>query len=122
MKKRRKNISSSRRRTEQQQRWRRNLSKWLWAMQNQQYRQIDAAELKMAYASAWSIENMEGHGAANRGVEYIGSTCDGDRITDYYKDVCGGYWYRKRAIVNGGIVSMEQKIFGKRIKKYKRKG
>lgn len=83
----------------------------------QQYKQIAPAELEVAYASAWSIENMEGHGAGNRQAEYIGSICDGDRLTDYYKDTNGAYWYGTRVIVNGKIVTIEEGIFGKKMKR-----
>ena len=70
----------------------------------------------VAHGSAWSIENMEAHGAAGRQVEYIGSEVCGNLIYDYYIDSNGEYWYKNRAIVDNQIVSMEMYLFGKEIR------
>lgn len=83
-------------------------------MANQEYKEISPELLQQIDKSnTWSIESMAGHKATNRSVAYVGSTRQGDRIRDYYKDNSGGWWYRNRAVVNGCIVSMEVYIFGK---------
>ena len=75
--------------------------------------EIDKGELKKAYSLAYSIENMEGWEAENRRIEYIGSTEKAGRITDYYKDSAGEYWFGSRhRRKTGEIVSMETFIFG----------
>lgn len=77
------------------------------------YKEIDKDTLEAAYTNAWSIENMEAHGAAGRDVTYIGSDIKGNIITDYFRDTVGCYWFRNRAITEyGEIVSMKKYIFG----------
>lgn len=73
------------------------------------------------FKDAWSIENMEAHGAGGRSVSYVGSTRKGDILTDYYKDSAGQYWFENRGIRNGEIMSMDRYIFGHEIKRRKRK-
>lgn len=81
--------------------------------------------LELARADAWSIECMEAHGAAGRQVDYIGSRIEKNIIYDYYRDTAGKFWYGKRAVVNGQVVSMEEYIFGHKVirksRAYKRK-
>lgn len=70
---------------------------------------------------------MAAHGAGGRGVQYIGSDISsyndsgkGRLIYDYYRDTAGTFWYKNRVLLpNGEIVSMEQHIFGKEIRKEK---
>lgn len=77
------------------------------------YKEIDKETLKIAYKNAWSIENMEAHGAAGRDVTYIGSDIKRNIITDYFRDTSGCYWFGNRAINEyGEIVAMEEHIFG----------
>lgn len=86
-----------------------------------EYKEINKEDLELAYGSAWSIENIEAHGADSRSVEYIGSTrakCNQNIVVDYYRDSNGGYWYRNRAIVGGQLVSMEEYIFGRKVRTY----
>lgn len=91
-------------------------------MANQEYKEISPALLQqLKGGDVWSIESMAGHGAEERTVDYVGSTREGDRIRDYYKDGSGGWWYGNRAIVNGCIVSMEVYMFGKEIQQIKRR-
>lgn len=83
--------------------------------------EIDKEELKKAYRLAYSIENMEGLEAENRRIEYIGSTEKAGRITDYYRDSTGMYWYGSRhRRKTGEIVSMETFIFGEGFQKRER--
>lgn len=85
-----------------------------------EYKEISEQELKRAYSSAWSMENMAAHGAADNKVEYIGSAKNAHNpniITDYYKDNAGKYWFENRAIVDGQIVSIEVYIFGRDVTK-----
>lgn len=87
----------------------------------EEFRKIAEKDLKVAYANAWSIENMAGHDAEGRSVSYIGNTCRGDHVTDYYIDSAGHYWFGNRVRVDGRLISMEEYIFGRKIKRKKRK-
>ena len=82
-----------------------------------QYKVIAPEVLEQAQRNAWSIENMAAHGAADRTIEYVGSSRKGKVIYDYYRDSTGAWWYGNRGIVDGHIVSMEVYIFGKEIQK-----
>lgn len=92
-----------------------------------QYIEIQKSELTKAYQRAYSMECREGWEAENRNIEYIGSTeKETGRITDYYKDSAGDYWYSTRyRRETGEIVSAETFIFGagfqKREKERRRK-
>lgn len=88
-----------------------------------EYKEINEDVLKVAYKNAWSIENMEAHGAAGRDCIYIGSNIKGSIITDYFKDTVGCYWFGNRAISEyGEIVTMEEYIFGHDFFEKKKKG
>ncbi len=88
-------------------------------MENQ-YREIQNSELQKAYQRAYSLECREGWEAENRNIEYIGSKENG-RITDYYKDSAGDYWYSTRyRRKTGEMVSMETFIFGSGFQKRER--
>lgn len=83
------------------------------------FRQIAPEEAETAYKSAWSMENIGAHEAEDRSLQYIGSQLGGlmdgggTAVFDYYRDSEGEYWYRTRAwLPDGGIVSMDQYIFG----------
>lgn len=86
-------------------------------------REISSKLLESVKEEAWSIENIEAHGAAGRELEYIGSRECGSIIYDYFKDAEGCYWYKTRAkTLAGEIVSIEIYIFGHEVesrKKYK---
>lgn len=90
-------------------------------MENQ-YREIQNSELQKAYQRAYSLECREGWEAENRNIEYIGSTEKANgRITDYYKDSTGDYWYSTRyRRETGEIVSAETFIFGAGFQKRER--
>lgn len=79
--------------------------------------------IEIAYHSAWSIQNMAAHGKENESASYVGSTekANGD-ITDYFQDQAGGWWFDNRfRKPTGEIISMEEKIFGRRLPE-RRKG
>lgn len=78
------------------------------------YIEIQKSELTKAYQRAYSLECREGWEAENRSIEYIGSTeKENGRITDYYKDSAGAYWYSTRyRRESSEIVSAETFIFG----------
>jgi len=84
---------------------------------SQKYKKINVELLKVAESAAWSIENMEAHGAEGRNVEYVGSHAKGNIIYDYYQDNTGAWWFGNRGIIDGCIVSMDVLIFGRSIKK-----
>lgn len=94
---------------------------------NEKFMRIDPNILERVQDCAWSIENMEAHGADGRSVMYIGSVVngylDGDGrngklLYDYYIDALEECWYGNRALLpDGRIVSMEMYIFGKEIRK-----
>lgn len=79
--------------------------------------------------TSYSIESMEGHGAAGRSVSYVGSLPGEKRknengqgevryIYDMYRDNEGKYWYETCVkLPSGRIVSMEQYIFGKELRR-----
>lgn len=90
-------------------------------MKKEQYCEINNDILKVAYRAARSIENMAAHVEEERNVTYKGSTQKGELVTDYYEDNTGSFWYQKRGIRNGHIVSIDMYIFGKEVKKSKRK-
>lgn len=51
-------------------------------------------ELEKARGEAWSIENMEAHGASDRKVELIGQEDVNGATFWYYRDEKGMYWYK----------------------------
>jgi len=59
---------------------------------------IDKEEIKKAYGTAYSIQNMAAHGAEGRSTTYIGDMTkdiNGHKITfRYYRDNTGAYWYK----------------------------
>ncbi|WP_141709470.1 hypothetical protein [Eisenbergiella tayi] len=62
------------------------------------------------------MENMAGHEAEGRPVEYIGSRAVGHRIYDFYRDDTGDYWYQVRILLTTGeLVSETDAIFGHEI-------
>lgn len=80
-------------------------------------------KLLLARGQAYSMENMAGHEAADRHVEYIGSLLQGNRIYDYYEDEEGGFWYENRMYLpDGTTVSEEEYIFGQRRKRARKTG
>ena len=84
----------------------------------EEYREIDPELLKLINGNAWSIENMDAHGAGGRSTTYIGSRKEKHTVYDYYRDNAGAFWYKSRAILpSGEIVSMERYIFGHEIRK-----
>ena len=87
-----------------------------------QYIEIQKSELIKAYQRSYSMECREGWEAENRSIEYIGSTeTENGRITDYYKDSAGAYWYSTRyRRETGEIVSAEMFIFGAGFQKRER--
>lgn len=83
------------------------------------YKEISSEQLKTMSGNAWSIENMDAHGAGGRTVEYIGSRTTNCTIYDYYKDSAGEFWYENRALLpTGEIISMERRIFGREVKRF----
>lgn len=80
-------------------------------------------ELLCAQREAYTIENMAAHGAGGSSVTYIGTISSGDRLSDYYRDEAGRYWFRERIRMPGGlIVSEEEAIFGRKLKGGRRYG
>lgn len=102
-------------------------------MRNDHYTQISPDLLKKAKGNAWSLENIEAHGVSRNAIKYIGSSVGeqmdngtGRRVTDYYKDAAGGFWFQDRVLQRDGtIVSMNVHLFGKEKKtsyrRYKRR-
>jgi hypothetical protein len=90
---------------------------------------LDEEPWRVILNAAYSIENMEGHGAGNRSVSYIGSLPGrngqnedrqgGSRhIYDLYRDSQGKHWYESCVkLPSGRIISMEHYIFGKEIRR-----
>lgn len=68
----------------------------------------------IAFHSAWSIQNMEAHGAGSLGTSYVGSVeKKNGYITDYFQDTNGGWWFDDRfRKQTGEIISIEEKIYG----------
>ena len=93
----------------------------------QDYWEIPPENLPAVQQKAWSIENMEAHGAAGRNYSYIGSArkgaLDGDSrngtlIHDYFKDDTGQYWFSARALLpSGDLVSINKYLFGHEVEK-----
>lgn len=74
-------------------------------------------------SECYSVENMAGHEAEGRSLEYVGSEIqDSGRVYDYYLDNTGAYWYRTRMRTRKEIVSMEEYIFGRKTKRKPRIG
>lgn len=83
------------------------------------YKEIPPESLRAIEGNAWSVENMEAHGASERSLEYIGSRTTNGIIYDYYEDNMGEFWYDNWAMLpTGEIVSMERRIFGREIKRF----
>lgn len=88
---------------------------------NESYKEIPTEQLKIMAGDAWSIENMDAHGAGGRTVEYIGSRIANCTVYDYYKDSTGGFWFKNRALLpTGEIISMERRIFGRELKSFRK--
>ena len=87
--------------------------------------QISADELKRIQGSeCYSLESMEGHDAEGRKVEYIGSDIPAAAgcVNHYYQENTGAYWYETGwRESDGRIISMEVHIFGREIKRPRRK-
>ncbi|MCX4316320.1 MAG: hypothetical protein OSJ52_06740 [Lachnospiraceae bacterium] len=91
----------------------------------QERKRIPASLLKAIGGNAWSIESMEGHGAGDRSVTYIGSRvkgyldndpAKGKLVADYYQDSAGEYWFADCALLpDGSLVSMEIYLFGRKL-------
>ena len=84
--------------------------------------QISAVDIaKVKGGNCWSLGSMDEE--EGRKVEYIGSEIkDCAYVFDYYRDNRGDYWYETRwRESDGRIVSMEVHIFGREIKKPRRK-
>lgn len=73
-----------------------------------------ANKLEDALKHAYSIENMEGHGAAGREIDHIGTVEFNERLYLLYQDNNGNYWYRVKRRTRKGIVSEYEAIFGKK--------
>lgn len=94
-----------------------------------EYKEIPMELLEKVCTNVWSMENMEAHGAGNRGVTYIGSRISGNldnerngkMIFDYFRDTKGDYWFKNRALLpSGEIVSMERYLFGREVTRKRR--
>lgn len=86
------------------------------------FRQISATVLATVKRNeCWSISNLDEE--EGRKVEYIGSEIkENGYVFDYYRDNTGAYWYDTRWRESSGrIVSMDVHIFGREIKKSRRK-
>lgn len=69
---------------------------------------------------------MDAHGAADRGIVYIGSKVCGylenknrdvQLVRDYYQDTEGMYWFKNRALIpSGEMISMEKYLLGHEVK------
>lgn len=89
-----------------------------------EYREITKEQLDRV-KDAWSIENMEAHGAKGREVSYIGSRTGGyldgskaKRVTEYYRDETGAYWHQDGAMLpDGTVISMEKFLFGRELRR-----
>lgn len=90
-------------------------------MSERDFKEISPEMLLAVGGNAWSMENMEAHGAGGRAVEYMGSRMEDDpdpegrerKVFDYYRDSQGDYWYKTRVLPPAGeIVSMEKYLFG----------
>lgn len=94
---------------------------------SQSFKQIPEKLLEEARSNAYSLERREKQG----GLEYLGSEIPGAQkragvdswhVYDYFKDSDGDHWYQTRVLLpSGELISMEEWIFGHKIKKYKRK-
>lgn len=73
------------------------------------------AELKECLKEAWSIENMEAHGAADRTLEDIGTipTAFG-KFVRLFEDSAGEYWYQTLYGTKDGVVTEYEAVFGHR--------
>lgn len=78
------------------------------------YKEI-ASELEIARKEAYSLKG------SSTGMKEVGYTEDTDgRITIYFKDDNGNYWYEKKFRVGEEVVSEEKYIFGKELKQERR--
>lgn len=67
-------------------------------------------EVEIARKEAYSLK-----GTSLR-MKKIGQTEENGRITIYFRDDNGDYWYEKKFRVNGEIISEEMYIFGRELK------
>ena len=63
---------------------------------------------------AWSIENMEAHGAIGRKLEKVGSLPGPGRKYNIYLDDKGDSWYEDVMQKDGREVSMYEYLFGRK--------
>lgn len=87
------------------------------------YKEISDEDERIAFKQATSLESKNEYGP----IEYIGSkmsnylNCNNGqayKITDYFKDPSGAYWYANRMLIpSGDLISMEEFIFGRKLPK-----
>ena len=83
-----------------------------------EFKEISEEKYEKAYSNAWSIENIRAHEPDDLSPAYIGSVVsDENKIMDFYEGRDGKYWYGTRAIVDGALISIEQYIFGRKLKR-----
>lgn len=74
-------------------------------------------ELEKAWQNARSIESKE----ENVRAVIIGKKRCGNRISVYYRDTVGNYWYETKFWNGKEEISEEEHIFGRRLRTYSRR-
>lgn len=77
-------------------------------------------QLEEALSKAYNYGSRAGWKAEGLDTSYIGTVERQERLCDLYVDTRGNYWYKVRVRTERGIVSEEEAIFGKKIKRYRR--
>ncbi|RDY30165.1 hypothetical protein [Lachnotalea glycerini] len=73
-------------------------------------------EIEIARKKAFSIKG------SSSGMKYIGYTEDKDgRVSIFYKDANGDYWFESYKRVDGKLITEEEHIFGRKLKPIWRK-
>ena len=73
--------------------------------------------LEEALSKAYNYESRAGWKAEGLSTSYIGTVERQERLYDLHVDTRGSYWYKVRIRRERGIVSGEEAIVGKKIKR-----
>lgn len=76
--------------------------------------------LEEALSRAYNYGSRAGWKAESLSTSYIGTVERQDRVYDLYVDTRGSYWHKTRIRTEHGLVSEEEAIFGRKIKRYRR--
>lgn len=82
------------------------------------YGDIQKMNMEELRKNAYSLGSKE---EEDGGVTYLGMRVEENQVTKYYQSQNGKYWHKRCFLKDGEIISEEEYIFGRKIKKYEPK-